>query len=156
MSEDTLLVRRQITLADVKQALLLVTYRLGECVEAPEPPCSWLGLCGPQGCRFPRYYRGAEPCGLVAHILIELGFPRDLLKALDAEYEVGEVLHPGVKIGRSRNAALGRIDKPGIQLLAFLQGQQKEGKSWNAIAAEAFRPRRMIPYLDARRRPWLY
>jgi hypothetical protein len=75
---------------------------------------------------------------------------------LDREYELGEVLHPGVKIGRSRSAALSRIDRQGMALLSFLQDHQKIGWSWNDIAVAAFRPRRMIRRLDARRRPWLY
>lgn len=155
MSED-MLVRRQISPQDVMTAVDLVTYHHGNTVEAPEPGCSWPKLCGDAFCRFPRYYRGGEPVGLVATVLVELGYPRDLLKSLDAEYEIGEVLHPGVKIGRSRNPALQRIDRPGVKLLAHLQDRQKLGQSWSDIADDAMRARRMIRYLDARRRPWLY
>lgn len=154
MSEDTL--TRTITAALVVQAMHLVVLESGDFVEAPEPVCAWPKLCGEQFCRFPRYFRAGRPCGLVAHVLLELGYPRDLLKALDAEYEIGEILHPGVKIARSRNNALYRIEAPGRQLLGFLQERQKLGQSWLDISVDAVRPRRMIRYLDARRRPWLY
>lgn len=157
MSEITLASNwRKIPASTVLEALFTVTIDHGALVEAPEPVCDWKNLCGPAGCRYPRYFRGQHPAGLTSHVLLELGYPRDLLKALDTEYEVGEVLHPGVKIGRSRNPALGRIDYSGRALLSFLQERQKLGRSWGDLAAEAVKPRRMIPYLDARRRPWLY
>lgn len=159
MPDDTLtrLGKAQIITVDrIHQALDVATARLGETVEPPEPRCDYIRLCGNQFCRFPRYYYGAEPTGLTAHVLIELGYPVDLLKALDCEYEIGEVLHPGVKIGRSRNPALARIVKPGMALLVYIQEHQKCGWSWEDIAHHAFRPRWSVKYLDCRRRPWLY
>jgi hypothetical protein len=106
MPEDTGVQQRQLIAArQVVDALGLVTMMHGAVVERPEPVCSWPKLCGQQACRFPRYFRGGEPAGLVAYILLELGYPGDLLKALDTEYEIGEVLHPGVKIARSRNCS---------------------------------------------------
>jgi hypothetical protein len=156
MSESTVTSCRELPAKAVLEALYGVTIEYNDVVEAPEPVCVYQNLCGLDGCRFPRYFRAQRPAGLVSHVLLELGYPRDLLKALDTEYEVGEVLHPGVKIGRSRNPALVRIDKPGRALLSFLQDRQKLGRSWGDLAVEAVRPRRMIPYLDARRRPWLY
>lgn len=145
-----------ITVDKIRLALDVVCYRRGATVEMPEPPCGHDKLCGDLFCRFPRYYTGEHPAGLTAHVLIQLGYPVDLLKALDCEYEVGEVLHPGVKIGRSRNPALGRIVRPGMALLSYLQDHQKCGWSYNDITYEAFRPRWTIRFLDARRRPWLY
>lgn len=153
MSETTL--TRHISVAALHEALNQICANVGGTVEAPEPVCEWRRLCGDQGCRFPRYYRhGAS--GLTARILLEVGLPVDLLLALNREYEVGELLHPGVKIGRSRNAALARIDRPGVALLSFIQDHQKVGWSYDDIAIAAFRSRRMIRRLDARRRPWLY
>lgn len=149
-------VDRQITADMVVTAVNLVTFYRGRTIERPEPPCGWPRLCSEQACRFPRYYRDGQPTGLVSHVLLRLGYPSDLLKALDMEYELGEVLHPGVKIGRSRNPALVRIDVPGRQLLSFLQDRQKLGRSWNSISAEAVRRERTLAFLDARRRPWLY
>lgn len=154
MPEDTL--TRAISSSDVMAAMHLVVIDSGDFVEAPEPVCAWPKLCSALSCQFPRYFRDGHPSGLTAHILLELGYPRDLLKALDAEYEIGEVLHPGVKITRSRNNALYRIQQPGMALLAFLQERQKLGRSWLDLSVAAVRPKRMITYLDKRRRPWLY
>lgn len=154
MTEDTL--TRIITPGAVRNALNLVTYYDPDHIEDPEPPCEWTKLCAQDMCLFPRYFRRGEPAGLTANVLLRLGYPTDLLKDLDREYEIGEVLHPGVKIGRSRNAALGRIDRRGVALLSFLQNNQKVGWTWGEIALQAFRPRWMIKRLDARRRPWLY
>lgn len=158
MSEDTLTRIRKaqiITVPRIKEAIDLVCFHQGSTVEGPEPGCDWKKLCG-QSCHFPRYYNGRGPVGLTANVLVELGYPVDLLKSLDCEYEISEVLHPGVKIGRARNPALLRIVEPGRKLLTFLQDHQKVGWSWNQIALAAFRPRRTIKYLDNRRRPWLY
>lgn len=147
---------RIITVDIVHAALNLVTYEHPEHVEPQEPVCDWRKLCGDHGCKFPRYSRGGKPVGLTAHLLIQLGYPLDLLKALDFEFEIGELLHPGVKIGQSRNLALLRLDSKAMALLVFLQNHSKLGRSWSELAVDAFRPRRMIKRLDARRRPWLY
>ncbi len=155
MSEhDTL--SRIITVGAVKNALNLVTYHEPTHIEDPEPVCEWPRLCAEDYCRFPRYHRAGQPVGLVANVLIQVGLPIEVLKELDREYEIGEVLHPGVKIGRSRNAALSRIDRRGVALLSYLQDNQKVGWTWGEIGLQAFRPRWMIKRLDARRRPWLY
>lgn len=151
---DTL--SRNITIDVLKEAIDLVCFHHGQTVEAPEPVCEWPNLCDQNFCRFPRYYRNGMPSGLTAFVLVQLGFPVGLLKELDLEYELGEVLHPGVKIGRSRNPALRRIERPGRALLGFVQNSQKIGWSWNEVVDRAFRPNWMIPRLDARRRPWLY
>lgn len=155
MAENSTLTRK-IGVDTVHRALNLVTYHDGDTVEALEPACEWPKLCEQRFCRFPRYWRDGGPSGLTAHVLAELGFGSSVLKALDREYELGELLHPGVKIGRSRNAALGRLDERSVALLAFLQNHQKVGWSWSEIAVQAFRPRWMIQRLDKRRRPWLY
>lgn len=159
MSDDTLVRLRQaqiITVDRIHQALNLLCFQNGTMVEAPELRCEYPKLCGRVSCTFPRYYYGAFPAGFTARVLIELGYPVDLLKALDCEFEEGEVLHPGVKIGRSRNMALTRIVEPGIRLLTFVQDHQKIGWSWNDIVLRAFRPRRTVKLVDQRRRPWLY
>lgn len=147
---------RPITVDMIHNALNLATYHQPNVIEDPEPVCEWPRLCHVAFCRFPRYYRDGEPTGLTAHVLLELGLPAQLLRELDCEYEMGEVLHPGVKIAHSRNAALKRIDKPGVALLAFLQDNQKAGLSWSQIAVLAFRPRRVPKPMDRKRRPWLY
>lgn len=138
----------------MKDAVALVTFHMGHTVEEPEPTCDLPNLCGP-ACRYPRYYRNG-PSGLVGNVLVELGYPSELLKALDCEYEIGEVLHPGVKIGRSRNPALNRVEPAALALLGFFQNSQKLGWSWNRIVEEALRPKSWFTRLDARRRPWLY
>lgn len=153
---DRTLVRQPISVDALHEALNLVCYHDGDMVESPEPACDWPKLCGDQACKFPRYYRSSHPVGLTARALIEVGYPVDLLKDLDCEYEIGEVLHPGVKIGGSRNAALRRLDNRGVALLSYVQEHSKTGWSWNEIVTAAFRPRRTIKRLDARRRPWLY
>ncbi len=140
----------------VQAALAMVTFEHPDMIETIEPSCRWPRLCGDSGCTFPRYYRNGHPNGLVAHVLAGLGYPHELLKALDCEYEIGEVLHPGVRITNARNVALTRMDDRGRALLGFCQAQQRLGFSWRRIAHEAFRPRRMVQLLDARRRPWLY
>ena len=154
MSEEVLV--RRIEVAQIKEALDLVCFYSGTTVEAPEPVCEWPNLCDQNFCRFPRYLRNGAPSGLTAFVLVQLGFPVSLLQELDLEYELGEVLHPGVKIGRSRNPALRRIEWPGRALLAFVQDSQKIGWSWSEVVDRAFRPNWMIPRLDAKRRPWLY
>jgi hypothetical protein len=158
MSEPAALRRGQVITVDmVKAALMQIVQGQPDIVEAPEPVCEWPRLCGDLGCRFPRYQRGGGPVGLTAHVLLELGYPLDVLKELDCEYEIGEVMHPGVKIARSRNAALARIDRRGMALLGYLQDNQKTGRSWSGVAAWAYRPLyKVIPFLDSRRRPWLY
>lgn len=147
---------RPITVDMLHEALNLVTYHFGPVIEDPEPICEWPRLCGGQFCRFPRYYRGGQEAGLVSHVLLEVGLPVQLLRDLDCEYEMSEVLHPGVKIGRSRNPVLHRFDNKGVALLTYLQDHQKVGWDWQHIAVQAFRPRWMIRRLDQRRRPWLY
>jgi hypothetical protein len=155
MSDNNTLIRA-INVDRVHEALNLAAFHYGSTVEDPEPQCEFSQLCDQGFCRFPRYSRDGLPAGLTANVLAGLGLPIEVLKDLDWEYEVGEVLHPGVKVARSRNAALRRIDEPGMALLAFLQDHQKVGWSWSKIAEQAFRPRWMIPRLDSRRRPWLY
>ncbi len=155
MSEDTL--TRIITVPMIRNALNLVCFHAPDQVEEPEPACDWSAkLCPRDQCLFPRYFRDGQANGLTAQVLLGLGYPVELLKDLDREYEMGEVLHPGVKIGRSRNAALGRIVPAGMALLSFLQENQKTGLSWGEIATLAFRPRALLvpKIVDSRRRPW--
>ena len=147
---------RPITVDLVHQALNQVVARHGATVETPEPACEWPQLCDQKFCRFPRYFRDGSETGLIAHVLLRLGLPVQLLRDLECEYELGEVMHPGVKIGRSRNPVLGRFDNRSMALLQYLQDHQKTGWSWRKIADRAFDVRWMIRRLDARRRPWLY
>jgi hypothetical protein len=154
MSEHV--IARSIGKDQLKHAVDLVCFHHGETVEAREPVCEWPNLCDQNFCRFPRYTRNGEPVGLIAHVLVQLGLPMRLLKELDTEYEIGEVLHPGVKIYRSRNPMLERFDFSALRLLVFMQEHQKIGWSWNDIVDAAFRPARMTRFLDKRRRPWLY
>jgi hypothetical protein len=154
-ASKTLAPRDLITVDDIHNAMNLVVFEDPERIEGPMPVCDWPKLCG-SSCRFPRYHRHGEPFGLVGEILVQLGYPVSLLKNMDMEYELGEVLHPGVKIARCRNQALRRIDRRGIGLLTFLQDHQQCGRTWSWISVQAFRPRHMVPFLDVRRRPWLY
>jgi hypothetical protein len=144
-----------ITLDDVHRALNLVVYERPGYVEPPEPPCDWNRLCGEERCRFPRYFRG-EPTGLVAFLLLQLGYPQSLLKELECEYEMGEVIHPSVKITNSRNPAVARIEDKALALLGWIQERQKCGMTWNEIQVAAFTPYRFFGGLDRKRRPWLY
>lgn len=150
---------RAISVADIHRALDLVVYQGGPAtVEQLEPLCGW-DVCSKTGdtfCLFPRYTRDGVAVGLTAKILIQLGYPHQLLLDLDREHELGDILHPGVKIVRSVNAALRRIDPTGIALLAFIQEQQKAGRSWGSITVKAFGPTARPRILDRRRRPWLY
>lgn len=154
---DELVSDRALTVQHIKAAWDNLLLREGEdIVEAPEAVCDYPRLCGPEGCRFPRYARGGEPSGLVAKLLIQLGYPVQLLLDLDREYEMSEVLHPGVKIWRSRNAALSRIDERGMALLTYIQDRQKIGKSWGELRRSAFAGRKLLRRRDERRRPWCY
>lgn len=155
MPTDNVISYDTITVEDVRRALQLVVFEAPSRVERPEPACEWSKLCG-TFCRFPRYHRDGRPNGLVAHVLVQLGYPISLLKNMDMQYELGEVLHPGVKIARCRDKALRRIDPGGISLLAYVQDHQKSGMSWSQIDVEVSRPRRLLPLTDSRRRPWLY
>ncbi len=147
---------RAITVAHLQEAVGTVVFTAGpKTVEPAEPACSWVSLCGQGGCTFPRYSRNGVPVGLVSRTLVQLGYPVDLVLALDREYEMGEVLHPGVKIGRSRNAALARIGPKGMTLLSWLQDNQK-AKSYGDLLDEAFGPKKLLRFRDARRRPWRY
>jgi hypothetical protein len=148
--------QRRITTAMVQEALHLVVFDSPLTVQSAEPPCAWPRLCGERSCQFPRYFRDGAPAGLVARILLQLGYSTELLKDLDREHEVGEVVHPGVKIDRSRNAALRRIDDDGVKLLGFLQERQSGGLSWSALTVAALGPRPLLAFMDRRRRPWRY
>ncbi len=147
---------RLITVDAVKEAVHIVVFTTGPTTrEKPEPPCEFGKLCGPQHCRFPRYARDGEPVGLVGKVLIQLGYPIKLLHDLDREHELGEVLHPGVKITSSRNAALCRLGYKGIALLGWLQENQKKD-TWGNLSSTAFGPKKLLRRRDAKRRPWRY
>lgn len=143
-----------ITLDMVHNALSLVVYERPGFAESAQP-CDWTKLCGEQGCKFPRYFRG-EPAGLTSYLLLELGYPAAMLKDLDCEYECGEVLHPGVKIQNSRHPALLRLDDKALALLGWIQQRQTSGMTWNELHLAAFAPYRFVGPFDRKRRPWLY
>lgn len=148
---------RMITVDMIKFVVQAVVYGAGPTtVEAQEPPCDFPKLCGPEYCRFPRYARNGEPVGLVGKTLMQLGYPLKLLLDMDREHELGEVLHPGIKISNSRNAALSRIGPKGIALLAWLQENQKSGRTWGDMSSTAFGPKKLLRGRDAKRRPWRY
>ncbi len=147
---------RPIPIETIREAVDIVVFSHGPAtVEAPEPQCDYPKLCG-EHCTYPRYARNGEPTGLVGKVLIQLGFPLKLLLDLDREHEMSELLHPGVKIGRSRNAALIRLGPKGIALLTFFQENQKSGKSWGNLSREAFGPKKLLRRRDMKRRPWRY
>lgn len=145
-----------LTLDRVRQALNLVVYEGAGRVDKPGPPCDWPRLCSKTACWFPHYFRDGEPTGLIAHTLIQLGYPVALLKDLDVEYEMGEVIHPGVKIYNSRNVALLRIEPTAMKLLGWLQDRRKSGMTWGELHCAAFTPYRVLGPFDRKRRPWLY
>lgn len=149
--------QRAITVEMVRTAINIVVFESGpRTVESPELPCEYRRLCDETFCRFPRYSRNGAAVGLVAKVLVQLGYPQQLLLDLDREHEMGEVIHPGVKLRRSRNAALTRIDAKGIELLNYLQEHQKTGVSWGDLSLLAFGPNWTPKLIDRRRRPWLY
>lgn len=157
MKYDELTDLRVIPVTRVRTAIDLVVFAGGPgTVEAPEPPCEFTKLCSAQFCRFPRYSRNGAPTGLIGRILLQLGYPQQLLSDLDREHEIGEVMHPGVKIRRSRNAALCRIDERGMALLGYLQENQKVGISWGDLSALALGASWAPKLIDRRKRPWLY
>ncbi len=135
---------KKITVAAVRQALLEVVR---------EHP----------GARTPRavdgqpvrYVEHDEPHGLVALVMTRLGFSTGVLKALDQEHPLGELLECGVRVAESRHPALRKLDPRARQLLGFVQGGQDAGLAWERILADAFSPRRWFPGRDRLRRPWL-
>lgn len=152
MSDDT---RTDIGVPQIRAALDTAVHSDPHHIEFPPPICDWPRLCGPT-CRFPRYLHHGQAHGLTATVLIHLGYNSDLLKALDCEYEIGELIHPGVKIHHSRHKALTRIHPDGLQLLAYLQNRQHTRHTWTRISAQALRRNRLLPFLDVRKRPWLH
>lgn len=155
MPDKVLVKPGAICVDTVVKAVGRVVFESPARIEAFSPPCGWPKMCGRKSCRFPRYFHGA-PYGVVGNTLIKLGFPSTLLKDLDTEYQLGEVLHPGVKISRSRNEALGRIDDKGVALLTWLQSQAKHELTWAQLHVKAFRPRKGLRVFDRKDRPWLY
>lgn len=155
MPDDVLTQNGAISVDKVCQALNRVIFETPQRQEVPPAQCAWPRLCGKGSCRFPRYF-DTEPRGVVGKTLIRLGFPSTVLKELDTEYKVGEVLHPGVEIDRSRNQALTRIDPRGIALLAWFQDQAKHRLTWSQLHVRAFKPRKGLKYFDRKARPWLY
>ncbi len=105
----------------------------------------------------PRYLHRGQPNCLVARVLVRLGYPTTLLRALDREFPTGELVHGGVEISSSRHPALRRLDDNAKALLQYVQRKQDRGWAWRKIIKEAITPTRWY----ARRfekvdKPWLY
>lgn len=106
----------------------------------------------------PRYVAQGKPTCLVAMVLMKLGFSIGVLKALDAEPRIGDVINPGgARIAESRHPALRRIDPIALRLLCHIQDQQDRGCRWKQIVTSAFqRHRHFGAYWDRRQKPWLF
>lgn len=156
MSDDLLTKPGALSVDKVCQAVSFVLFTYPAMVEAPASNCAFPRLCGKAFCRFPRYFQDDQPFGVVAKALIRLGYPAKLLKDLDCEHEMGEVLHPGVKINNSRNQALARIDPKGMALLTWVQEQSRDKPLYHQLHLRAMTPRKGLKFTDRRRRPWLY
>lgn len=106
----------------------------------------------------PRYMGETAPNCLVGNVLAALGFGVDVLRELDAEFPLGELLSSGIRIGESTNPALQRFELDALALLVFLQDGQDAGLTWFQCLAHAFaKPSRFIPAKYVKeRRPWLF
>lgn len=147
MSTDTSVITT-IHCDDVKQALLAVVetnpYRVDpRTVDEIRP--RYLGHDG-------------KPNSLVAHILLRLGLDENVLRQLDYEFPLGELLSSGVRISESRNPALARFEDKALALLDYLQDCQDGGLPWADCYLDAYaKPSRLIPVKYVReRRPWLF
>lgn len=103
-----------------------------------------------------RYIDRGKPDCLVARSLAKLGFSTGVLKALDQEHPVGEILHAGVRVEESRHPALRKIDPLALRLLQYVQDQQDNGQRWGRIVADAFSTSVWRTPFDHRRKPWLF
>lgn len=106
----------------------------------------------------PRYWADDKPNCLVGNILMGLGFESVVLKQLDAEFPLGELLSSGIRISESRNPALLGFDNKTMDLLSFLQDGQDQGYTWSQCHEGAFAAKSWyVPEaLDRKQRPWLY
>lgn len=139
-------VRRKISVTDVRTALVEVVS------EDPEHADPRVVDDLP-----PRYIAQGEPVCLVAKVLTRLGFSVGVLKQLDTEPRIGDILHKGVKVAESRHPALRKIDPVALRLLAYVQDQQDRGQKWANIVGEAFNRSRYLPVRwDQKRKPWLF
>ena len=101
-----------------------------------------------------RYLRDGEPTSLVAHALIQLGYPQAILRELDREHALGD-LRPGVHLAQSRHRALRALQPSARALLEHIQRWQ--GRPWSEVVTAALAPaHRLTVTFDRRRRPWLY
>lgn len=104
-----------------------------------------------------RYIDRGQPNCLVAMVLTRLGFSMGVLKALDQEYPVGELFHPGVRVVESRHAALKKIAPSARALLQYVQDAQDAGQPWGKIIRDAFSTNPfLLPRIRRERKPWLY
>lgn len=104
-----------------------------------------------------RYVHHGRPNCLVAHTLTRLGFSMSVLRALDREHGVGNVVDAGVPLIESRHPALRRIDPLALRLLDFVQARQDDGERWASVVRDAFHRHRYFgEYWDRKRKPWLF
>lgn len=100
-----------------------------------------------------RYLVAGKPNCLVAKVMARLGFSTTVLRALDREHAIGNVIHPGVRLSESRHPALRALDARTLALLQHIQDCQDAGQRWGAIARKAFSPAPW--FLPERSKPWL-
>lgn len=134
-----------ITVADVKGALETVARADPDHVD--RRPAEGLPS---------RYVEQGKPACLVARALARLGFSVGVLKALDAERPVGELLAPGVRVEESRHPALRKLDPMALRLLQYVQDQQDSGRRWGRVVGDAFTTSVWRGPFDRRRKPWLF
>ncbi len=107
----------------------------------------------------PRYLGlDGAPNSLVAYVLLKLGLDETVLRQLDHEFPIGELLSSGVRISESRNPAVAAFEDDALKLLDYLQDCQDGGLPWMDCYLDAYaKPSRFIPTRYVReRRPWLF
>lgn len=107
----------------------------------------------------PRYLGlDGQPNSLVAHVLLKLGLDTTVLRQMDHEFPLGELLSSGVRISESRHPALSVIDSVALRLLDYLQDCQDCALTWSQALDDAYaKVPRLIPQRFVRdRRPWMF
>ncbi len=142
------IVVKRITVAEVREILIALVESDPERVDprtVDDLRPRYLGLDNAPNC-------------LVAHLLIKIGFDEHLLRQLDHEFPLGNILDAGVRISESRHPAVAEFDPKALALLDYLQDCQDGGLPWMDCYLDAFaKPSRFIPMRYVReRRPWLF
>ncbi len=105
----------------------------------------------------PRYVDQGQPNCLVALVLTRFGITLGVLRQLDREHPVGDIVHAGVRVAESRHPALKRFAPAAIDLLDHVQRQQDYGVAWGRIVGVCFTRTRFAPdWYERRRKPWLF